>query len=43
VAEGVETKEDVECLGELECDIGQGYYFYRPMPPNELEKLLNNL
>lgn len=41
VAEGVETKEDVENLSELECDIGQGYYFYKPMPANELEKLLN--
>lgn len=43
VVEGVETKEDVECLSELKCYIGQGYYFYKPMPANELEKLLNNL
>lgn len=39
VAEGVETKEDVQWLSELECDIGQGYYFYKPMPSSELEKL----
>lgn len=29
VAEGVEIKVDVENLSELECDIGQGYYFYK--------------
>lgn len=36
IAEGVETKEQLECLRELECDEIQGYYFARPMPPEEI-------
>ena len=35
VAEGVETKEQLDFLMELGCDHFQGYYFYRPMPPEE--------
>lgn len=40
VAEGVETKEQVEFLLSMGCCYGQGYYFYRPLPPEELEKML---
>jgi len=36
VAEGVETKEQLVLLGELNCDFVQGYYFSKPLP----EKLL---
>lgn len=32
IAEGVETKEQVNCLIEQNCIYAQGYYFYRPMP-----------
>lgn len=31
VAEGIETNEQLEFLEELGCDIGQGYYFSRPL------------
>ncbi len=32
VAEGVETKEQLVLLGELNCDFVQGYYFSKPLP-----------
>ncbi|WP_177214590.1 putative bifunctional diguanylate cyclase/phosphodiesterase [Anaeromicropila populeti] len=35
IAEGVETKEQWECLKTLECDEIQGYYFARPMLPEQ--------
>lgn len=40
VAEGVETLEEVELLRQYECDIIQGYYFYKPMPLEDLIKLM---
>ncbi|HEU5048617.1 MAG TPA: EAL domain-containing protein [Rickettsiales bacterium] len=36
VAEGIETQEQKELLKALGCDKGQGYYFARPMPKEEL-------
>ncbi|MFA9465505.1 MAG: putative bifunctional diguanylate cyclase/phosphodiesterase [Velocimicrobium sp.] len=38
IAEGVETKEQWNCLKELKCDEIQGYYFARPMPVTDIEK-----
>jgi diguanylate cyclase (GGDEF)-like protein len=40
VAEGVETKEAHDFLKKLNCDFAQGYYYYRPMPIEEIEKIL---
>ena len=40
VAEGVETKEQLSVLKERECDYIQGYYFSKPLPAYEIEKLL---
>jgi diguanylate cyclase (GGDEF)-like protein/PAS domain S-box-containing protein len=40
IAEGVETKQQLDFLNFLECDEIQGYYFYKPMPLTKIEKLL---
>lgn len=40
IAEGVETKEQFEFLRDNNCDEIQGYYFYKPMPAEEVEKIL---
>jgi diguanylate cyclase (GGDEF)-like protein/PAS domain S-box-containing protein len=40
VAEGVETEEQARHLRDLGCEIGQGYFFARPMPPEEFGALL---
>lgn len=40
VAEGVETKAQLERLRDVGCDYAQGYYFSRPLPIPEFEKLL---
>jgi EAL domain-containing protein (putative c-di-GMP-specific phosphodiesterase class I) len=40
VAEGVETGEESAFLRAHQCDEAQGYYFSRPVPPQQFEKLL---
>ena len=40
VAEGVETKEQVELLQSIGCDQVQGYYYAKPMPEEEFFALL---
>lgn len=40
-AEGVETKEQVTFLQEVECNDIQGYYFSKPLPLRDYEKLLS--
>lgn len=40
VAEGVETQAQMELLKQEQCDIIQGYYYQKPMPPEEFTKLL---
>ncbi|NJO12080.1 MAG: EAL domain-containing protein [Leptolyngbyaceae cyanobacterium SL_1_1] len=42
VAEGVETTEQAAQLRELHCESGQGYFFARPLPPREIERLLKS-
>ncbi len=39
VAEGVETPAQLEKLKELKCDFAQGYLFYKPLPPADLEEI----
>ena len=42
VAEGVETKEQFAFLQSVNCDMIQGYYFYKPMTEAEFAKLLDS-
>jgi EAL domain-containing protein (putative c-di-GMP-specific phosphodiesterase class I) len=39
LCEGIETEEHKNTVIRAGCDILQGYYFYRPMPVTQLEKL----
>ncbi|HXH01922.1 MAG TPA: EAL domain-containing response regulator [Candidatus Competibacteraceae bacterium] len=42
VAEGVESREDWDCLAELGCDLAQGFYIAPPMPGAELADWLRH-
>jgi EAL domain-containing protein (putative c-di-GMP-specific phosphodiesterase class I) len=35
VAEGIETREQLDLLVEMGCDIGQGFHVARPLPADE--------
>ena len=35
IAEGVETKEDLDELEKMGCDFIQGFYFSKPLPAAE--------
>ncbi|WP_049962581.1 EAL domain-containing protein [Ruminococcus sp. HUN007] len=41
IAEGVETRGQMELLKEVGCDIIQGYYFSKPLGPEEFEELIS--
>ncbi|MBY0121067.1 EAL domain-containing protein [Bacillus sp. S/N-304-OC-R1] len=43
VAEGVETKEQIELLKELNCHYAQGFYIHRPLKITDFEKGLKEL
>jgi diguanylate cyclase (GGDEF)-like protein len=40
IAEGIETKEQLTFLRNHLCHFGQGYYFSKPVPPEEIERQL---
>jgi len=40
VAEGIETTEQASLIRDLECELGQGYYFSEPLPAAEAGTLL---
>jgi diguanylate cyclase (GGDEF)-like protein len=37
VAEGVESEQILSHLSDLSCDVAQGFYLSRPLPPGELD------
>ncbi|WP_223670982.1 sensor domain-containing protein [Kangiella shandongensis] len=41
VAEGIETPNQYNTLKSLGCHMGQGIFFYHPMPASQLSKLLS--
>ena len=38
VAEGIETREQVDFLAQQDCDLIQGFYFSKPLPVSEFEE-----
>lgn len=40
VAEGIEEERHIEILRNLGCKVGQGFYYYKPMPLQEIQRLL---
>ena len=44
VGEGIENSEDAQLLQKMDCLYGQGFYFAKPMPANEMEQyIIKNL
>ncbi|MCD3298165.1 putative bifunctional diguanylate cyclase/phosphodiesterase, partial [Clostridium botulinum] len=43
IAEGVETKEQLEYLTYKKCDEVQGFLYYKPKPSYEIEKIIKNI
>jgi len=42
VAEGIELVDQLEILRELDCGFGQGYFFAKPLPGEQLIKFLSS-
>lgn len=42
VAEGVETEDQRDRLKAMGCDYAQGYYYAKPLPADEFEKILQS-
>ena len=42
IAEGIENIMQLRMLQTLKCDYGQGYYFAKPLEPEEVEILITN-
>jgi EAL domain-containing protein (putative c-di-GMP-specific phosphodiesterase class I) len=42
VAEGVEIEEQETLLREMGCDFAQGFFFSRPLPPQDIPALLSS-
>lgn len=42
LCEGIETEQQRDLAKKSGCDIMQGFYFYKPLPEEEFNKLINN-
>ena len=42
IAEGIETAEQLDTVRGLGCELGQGYLFSRPVPAEEISRLLRS-
>ena len=40
VAEGIENEAALKKITEMGCDIGQGYYWSKPVPAEQIERLI---
>jgi EAL domain-containing protein (putative c-di-GMP-specific phosphodiesterase class I) len=43
IAEGIETADQLAHLRSLNCDFGQGYFFSKPLPADQIIDLLRNI
>lgn len=43
IVEGVETKDQLDLLSRMGCRVFQGFYFSKPVPPEELEEKLEQM
>lgn len=43
ICEGIETKEQANLLEKLGCNMAQGFYFARPMPVADFEKMVYHI
>ena len=39
--EGIETEEQLKLIREMACPTAQGFYFYKPMPIEQVDELIN--
>jgi EAL domain-containing protein (putative c-di-GMP-specific phosphodiesterase class I) len=40
IGEGIENEADAQLLKAMGCIYGQGYYYYKPLPGEEIERFL---
>ncbi len=43
IAEGIETQEQIQTLLDLDCTLGQGYYYAHPMESSRVDTFIENL
>ncbi len=42
VAEGIERRDQLDHLSEMRCNVGQGYFFARPLDSDGISELLDD-